>query len=209
MHKHYDKNTKGRDFIVGDLHGCYDMLMHELKELYFDKTIDRLFSVGDLIDRGTQSIECLRLIQEDWFHTVIGNHEDMFISAVINGETPNLWYANGGLWSIDEDPCELLYLAELADKLPLAITIDGSIGICHAQPPSLDWANAVMPDFRSREGMIWGRSWIANKMSRNVFGIDQTFHGHTPVKDVVAIGNVNFVDTGAVFKGGKLTILEI
>lgn len=68
-------NTLGRDFIIGDLHGHYDTLMHLLCENHFDKKIDRVISVGDVIDRGPRSWDCLQLFREPWFHGVMGNHE--------------------------------------------------------------------------------------------------------------------------------------
>ena len=132
----------------------------------------------------------------------------MFICCILNGERTSLWDMNGGTWSYGEDKNELFLLADLADKLPLAITVEsksGDIGISHAQPPSLDWDDAKMPDFRSQEIMIWARTWIADKNMQDVANITRTYHGHTPVNEPLTIGNVNFIDTGAVFKGGNLT----
>jgi len=45
-------NKKGRDFVCGDIHGCFDQLEEKLSQVNFDKSTDRLFCVGDLIDRG-------------------------------------------------------------------------------------------------------------------------------------------------------------
>src|SRR3546814_1363745 len=75
LHRHLPANTAGRDFIVGDLHGCLDLLQVELARIAFDPTRDRLFSVGDLTDRGPDSMGCLRLLREPWFYAVHGNHE--------------------------------------------------------------------------------------------------------------------------------------
>lgn len=72
-----DANLHGRDFVIGDLHGCFDLLERLLKQVRFDKTIDRLFSVGDLCDRGPDSLKCLQLLDESWFYAVLGNHEIM------------------------------------------------------------------------------------------------------------------------------------
>jgi serine/threonine protein phosphatase 1 len=55
-------NSRGKDYVVGDLHGCYDLLQRVLGEVGFDTTCDRLFSVGDLIDRGPNSLKCLELL---------------------------------------------------------------------------------------------------------------------------------------------------
>lgn len=45
-------------WVVGDLHGCCTLLMNELHRVDFDPTQDLLISVGDLIDRGTENVEC-------------------------------------------------------------------------------------------------------------------------------------------------------
>lgn len=63
----FKENTNGRDFVVGDLHGCFKEFVEKLKEINFDYSTDRMFSVGDLIDRGEDSIKCLRLIKTPWF----------------------------------------------------------------------------------------------------------------------------------------------
>jgi serine/threonine protein phosphatase 1 len=68
-------NTRGRDFVVGDIHGWLEPLQAELDAVCFDPAVDRLFSVGDLIDRGPDSEQCLLLTREPWFFAVRGNHE--------------------------------------------------------------------------------------------------------------------------------------
>ena len=79
---HFDINELGRDFVVGDLHGCIDHFERLLDQIEFDAEKDRMFSVGDLVDRGPDSMACLRLLKEPWFHAVLGNHEDMMLDAV-------------------------------------------------------------------------------------------------------------------------------
>ena len=48
----FTQNTRGRDFVVGDLHGCFDHLRVMLEHIQFNRVTDRLFCVGDLVDRG-------------------------------------------------------------------------------------------------------------------------------------------------------------
>ena len=59
-----ESNTKGRDFTVGDIHGAYDMLEGALAAVKFDPEVDRLISVGDLIDRGNRSKDCLKYLEQ-------------------------------------------------------------------------------------------------------------------------------------------------
>src|SRR3546814_17288249 len=79
VHRHLAANKVGSDFIVGDLHGCLDLLQVELDRVGFDRAKDRLFSVGELIDRGPDSMGCLRLLREPWFFAARGNNADMLL----------------------------------------------------------------------------------------------------------------------------------
>lgn len=76
------ENIVGKDFIVGDLHGNYDLLIDGLTKVNFDFSNDRLFCVGDLVDKGTQSVECLELLNKDWFYSVAGNHEVKLLNEI-------------------------------------------------------------------------------------------------------------------------------
>ena len=206
MNKYFSKNTVGRDFVVGDIHGCFGLFNDKLKEIEFDKSIDRMFSVGDLIERGEDSMSCLKLLKAHWFHAVRGNHEDMMINTILHDENPALWLQNGGDWYFTTGFDELVDLAKLARELPYKITINNKIGICHAQPSSLNWDVPLYP--KDKQILLWGRDWIADKQRENVLGVDKVYCGHTPVKEVTRIGNVNFIDTGAVFVG-NLTVIEL
>lgn len=125
MKKHLKINDKGRDFVVGDLHGCHSLLNLALDHVRFDPSIDRLISVGDLVDRGPDSMKCLKLLAEPWFHAVMGNHEDMMLQAV-NGNPgwSNIWTMNGGQWAFSEDRAELVSLVRAYCDLNYLITVD-------------------------------------------------------------------------------------
>ena len=70
-------NQTNHIYVVGDLHGCYSLLMQELQNIHFDFQNDLLICTGDLIDRGNENLECISLLDQTWFLTVRGNHEEM------------------------------------------------------------------------------------------------------------------------------------
>ena len=55
-------NNRGRSFVVGDLHGCYDEFLNKLDEVNFNYDEDIVICTGDLVDRGNKSLDCFNLI---------------------------------------------------------------------------------------------------------------------------------------------------
>lgn len=70
-------------YAVGDLQGCLEPLQCLLKQVAFDPAKDRLWLVGDLINRGPQSLDTLRFLYgiRESLVCVLGNH-DLHLLAV-------------------------------------------------------------------------------------------------------------------------------
>lgn len=73
-------------YVVGDIQGCYDSLVALLDEVRFRRECDRLWCVGDLVNRGPKSLEVLRFIRGlgDHARVVLGNH-DLYLMMVAAG----------------------------------------------------------------------------------------------------------------------------
>ena len=65
----------GRRVFVGDVQGCRDELERLLQEVGFDPDSDELHPVGDLVNRGPDSLGCLRLLRSLDAGGVLGNHD--------------------------------------------------------------------------------------------------------------------------------------
>lgn len=217
--KHFSINEKGKDYAVGDIHGCYTKLQEALNFIGFDKYTDRLFSVGDLVDRGPESEEFWDYLRQPWFHSVRGNHEELVIQSLKDGDRSNasaIHAMNGGMWLYGLPEVEQQCYACVMEELPIAIEIDtknGLIGIIHAECPMGDW-NLFKSMYNSNKDMfdsiaMWARTKISKKDASNVVGLHKLYVGHTPNNEVVSLGNVEYIDTGACFSGGKLTIVQI
>ncbi len=221
---HLKANEKGRDFIVGDLHGCLEDLLLTLTTLSFDEKVDRLFCVGDLIDRGPDSKACAELIRKPWFHAVRGNHEEMMIDSLIrkNGEWFRVWQNNGGQWIYKPGTYELQYsneemkqLAKEFDELPLIITVgegEDRFNMVHAElfrHGKQKGENISDKDIdewtfheKDEDAMLWGRSLIMfrKEIDWNPHeGLSLTYVGHTPLNACTRRFQHLYLDGGCVY----------
>jgi len=229
--KKFDKNLYGRDLIVSDLHGCYSDFRKELERWNFDPEIDRMFSVGDLVDRGPDSRSCLELLERSWFHAVKGNHEILWLDAhkywmndFQDGDCPvdlkiqcTLFFKNGG--ELSEDRSTYFHFKKYIEELPSIIEVNHrsgqKFGIVHAELPTKlnDWdALGHMSEEEMAntlgESLYWGRKrYSSNKLIHPpIENIDRLYVGHTIVDEVMELGNIRYIDTGAFLCDGKLTM---
>lgn len=219
-------NTAGRDFVCGDIHGCFDELEATLARLRFDPAVDRLISVGDLIDRGPRSADALQYLQQPWLHAVMGNHEQMAALALVTGDKMmwTRWWSNGGGWAMETADEVLNALVHAIETLPLAIELQTGHGdpvvITHAELPEQPWAQTrarllQLPERLLADDnqplvqfLLWQRQGVLQQQRHSIAGVRHAFYGHNVVRELTTLGNRSYIDLGC-YATGELAVIDI
>ena len=200
----------GRDWVVGDVHGCFQTLRQALRGIDFEYGQDRLFSVGDLIDRGPNSIEALEWLENERFEAVVmGNHEAEMVRLLQTGEilAPAKAYQQW-MWNIERQDLFRWYRA--VRSLPLAVMVKtsaaGQVGIVHCSTWRDSWSATVdaleARDIVAINMVLLGiddRDKRVGPTGKRVTGIDRVIAGHDAHKQVEQRENTWNIDTGAGF----------
>lgn len=196
------RNVKGRDLVVGDLHGHRSLFEQELDRLQFDPSCDRVLSVGDLIDRGPESLATLTLIEEPWFHAVLGNHELMLLNFLhcygSRFHSRKSYPAGGGEWiseAVARNRKAVARLAERVATLPLAIHVEGDVpfNVTHGDLPPMGspqdgLSTDVMICMHKADHITSSRDKISAALKMDLMSLRFAQHSvqisHTPLAEI-------------------------
>ena len=197
--------------------------MQELQKNHFDFQNDVLICTGDLVDRGEENLACISLLDQPWFYTVRGNHEEMCLKSPHDPKIKDIHARNGGEWFYQLSQTQRLEIIERFKQLPLVIEVQleyKKIGVVHADIDIHNW-NAFKQDISQGDykisgvtsaysNALWGRGRIRNHSEHydNVENIDEIYLGHTIVKEHTKIDNCHYIDVGSSFTK-KLCIVKI
>lgn len=213
-YKFLDVNEYREVFVVGDIHGCYSLLMTKLKQVGFNVNTDLLISVGDLVDRGTENEKVFNLLNQHWFTAIKGNHEDFCYKGLYDStvEFYHKMSNNGGKWFYELPDDIREHVGRKMNSLPTLLEVDFKgkrFGFVHADVPVEDWSllvemvinedNDLNMDRNIVESCLWGRK-VVYLDTYNVADIKRVFLGHTVLPRIKDVGNCTFLDTGGVFK---------
>ncbi len=203
-------NPKGRDLVVGDLHGHFATLRRALAELQVGAH-DRVISLGDLVDRGPDSHLAKGWMAGDdpaaRFDLVLrGNHEQLMLEALRESrqmpawrlrfaDAWRLWRMNGGGWWGQREWGNGVeaWMAALA-RLPFAAQVEtrfGPVGLVHACPVHRRWrdleaslAGDGAADGLTRSRALWSRVYHG-RLQREIGETGSEYRG--PVEGVRAV----------------------
>ena len=207
--------------VIGDIHGCFNTLKElvvKIKKKYPDI---KIYSVGDLVDRGNFSYEVLDFVIDEEIKFTSGNHDIMFYYFIKFPEHPlaKIWLYNGSENTVTSyrDRFERIDAhLDIIAKAPLFINHEDCF-ISHAgisryfksKLPvqileNLDDLEAIMKNQIANEhGILWTRDELINLGKLQVVG-------HTRKENVVINKSNNsvYIDT-SVYTGNKLTAIVI
>lgn len=214
--KYLKMNHGGRDFVVGDIHGAFNLVQSAMRKVGFNPDHDRLFACGDLIDRGVGSVRATSFLAQPYVHCVMGNHEsnllDLYTSidkgdddSIIGVLAAKNWQGMG--WLLSTTVRQRIDLLLAIAKLPYVIEAQssrGTIGLIHAEVPTgMDWGDfkafIKSGDQTTIDFCLTSRERFQRSNEEFVSGVGRVFSGHTPQLQSGAkrMGNMVCVDTGA------------
>lgn len=187
----------GKIFAISDIHGHYDEFVRIIKKIKFQKGIDKLYILGDIVDRGPESIKLLSLIWNLQIHypetvkVLRGNHDQEFLKVITmmsKGETytEEAWNMYAGFTGDDLNTVDVFHklfdvdaktkLINWLSQLPYYIE-DGPYIFVHAAiNPTLTM------DKQTEQTMLWGSENEKDPpfYSKKAFFKKVVIFGHTP-----------------------------
>lgn len=205
-----------RRFVIGDIHGAHKALVQCLERAGFDKENDKLFCLGDVVDRNREVKESVdELLSIKNLVYVMGNHDKWALDWATTGEQPEMWLKQGGKDTIES------YGEKMDDS---HVEFFKKAGLYHVEDNRVfvhGGFNPTKPIEESEEkNFLWGRK-LAKYCIQNynhfvdkpVTDHDEIFLGHTHIDKfghTVPLRNSNIclMDTGA-GHGGRLSMMDI
>lgn len=226
-------NNKGNDFFIGDIHGAFSKLTEHLEHIHFNPKTDRLICVGDLIDRGEYSFQALDWLQRPYFHSVRGNHEELYLQWATL--TPNssgrkafeqeAYFPNGGAWVANHSSDEHEKLFAQLVRLPYILVVPNRMGkkvaAVHAGlPDGCSWPELEHQDISPSlvRDLVWSTDRLHSHLghsSKHIFdeghipGLDAVVCGHIKVNEPVWAGRFLYLETQGWKEEGRFSTYSL
>jgi serine/threonine protein phosphatase 1 len=199
-------------FVIGDIHGCLEMLNRLMDKIPWRPDRDLLIFLGDYIDRGKQIKEVVDYIiaLKRCFSRVmciLGNHDAMFLDY-LNKKNIDQYLLNGGgstlkCYGINKTENAKNHVPQ--DHLEFFYSLKSYIELEDYYFVHAGFQPGVEIKKQKLEDMLWIRDSFIN--SHYDFGKKVVF-GHTPLQEPLVMKNKIGLDTSAVYEN-SLTCLEL
>lgn len=170
-------------YVMSDLHGEYDKFIEMLKLIDL-KSTDKLYILGDVIDRGPKSLEIIDYIRKvDNIKLLMGNHESFCLQVLLKNNYFDIWFNAGGETTYNQlkerDSEYICEFIKFISVLPKYLIIDNYI-LVHAGveiPEDFDSSVEVLMDLQDEDMLLWDREFITSDKTINGYTV---VCGHTP-----------------------------
>lgn len=182
------------NYVMSDIHGCYNEFMELLKLINLSDD-DKLYILGDVIDRGPEPIRCIQHIMEHKnIEFILGNHEDMMLKYYSSFGTKDFdackcnWWKNGGAITdyqynlLSDDKKSAIYDFMIKSRLFVMLNINNEdFLLVHAgiYPYNMDLISNLKR--QDRDDFLWIRD---NFLTNEITLPFKVVFGHTPVQNV-------------------------
>jgi len=178
-----------RTFAISDIHGNNELFRVALRQIDFKKE-DKLFLLGDFIDRGIDSkgvLDTVIQLLENGYHLecLMGNHEKMLLDASLSTDHLHQWLLNGGYATLDS------FKVNAVEEIPSRyfslinsfkyFVEDENFVFVHAAL-NMKIANPLM----DMETILWERN-PARYLDLDWLGNRKLIHGHTPTSQAAIL----------------------
>lgn len=217
-----------RLYVIGDIHGRFDLLDQVIDAIHRDVQAyggnSLIVILGDYIDRGPDSRGVIERLSSNpfpgYFFALKGNHEDLMETFLRQPESGSYWRQLGGLetlysFGIEVEPLRTgKNFQEAAQQLGNTLSpaqveflrsLQSSLTICQYFMCHAGIRPGVPLDRQSDEDLLWIRDEFLN--SDENFG-KIIVHGHTPTQHPEVCNNRINIDTDA-FATGRMTCLVL
>lgn len=204
-------------YVISDIHGKFNKFMQIIELINFSDD-DEMFILGDVIDRGNDSIELLMYIMsKNNIHMILGNHEEMMNYSIRNNDM-EMWFQNGGKKTYQKlnnsvskkVKCEIISFVSKLKLHDSVVVNDKTYILVHA---GIETDSDGFPiKTQLKDFILWSREEFYEETNVNnriivIFGHTPTINLHNS-NDIWYGNNMIGIDCGVCFNG-KLGCLRL
>jgi serine/threonine protein phosphatase 1 len=206
-----------RRWVVGDIHGAHKALVQCFQRSAFDVKNDMLICLGDVCDRWPEVNKVFdTMLTIPNLVLLLGNHDEWALNWFLNGNETDIWLAQGGDKTKESYPHGVPQKhIDLLKNALLYFELDNKLFVHAGFNPQMNIKK------QDRKILLWDRSFLKAALqynrdgeNHNLTSYDEVYLGHTPTLNFgqdkpMKTCEVYLVDTGAGWKGGLLTLMDI
>lgn len=217
IHKKLHIEHGTRVFVIGDLDADFEKFISALHAVSFDYENDILVMLGDVIDRGNDSIKLIKYAIKHNFIVLLGNHEHMMLASVVDKDPDahELWVKNGGAWHLNETKENLSLVCDYLKTCPVILKLhfqNEIIALSHTAPLVCDWHKLALNEDNLSianivQSFLWDRTRVKTQSNKINPGVLFSIHGHNITQSPYWLGNSYHIDTN--YLAGRPSIINL